>query len=81
MRPSGRSAASSIARMRLIVRKQRNGPTGTIKLEFIGRYARFEDWTQGDDPYQGAPGTGGFSGGDGIAGSGNQWGADGEPFV
>jgi replicative DNA helicase len=28
---------------KLILSKQRNGPTGTIKLSFIERYARFED--------------------------------------
>jgi hypothetical protein len=29
----------------LIVAKQRNGPTGTIKLQFDGKYARFSDLT------------------------------------
>ncbi len=29
----------------LIIEKQRNGPIGTVKLEFKGRFARFEDWS------------------------------------
>ena len=50
----------------LIVAKQRNGPTGTVKLEFEGRYAQFRDWPISGDPYDGAPGgasygSGGFS--------------------
>jgi replicative DNA helicase len=46
----------------LIIAKQRNGPTDTIKLEFEGRYAQFRDWTISDDPYEGAPGDGRFGG-------------------
>jgi replicative DNA helicase len=44
----------------LIIAKQRNGPTGTVKLKFEGRFARFSDWPLSDDPYGGAPGGGGF---------------------
>ena len=44
----------------LIIAKQRNGPTGTVKLKFEGRYARFADWPVSDDPYGGAPGSGGY---------------------
>jgi replicative DNA helicase len=41
----------------LIIAKQRNGPTGTVKMKFEGRYARFTDWPLSDDPYGGAPST------------------------
>ena len=47
----------------LIVAKQRNGPTGTVKLEFEGRYAQFRDWPISDDPYDGAPGGAGYGSG------------------
>ncbi len=44
----------------LIIAKQRNGPTGTVKLKFEGRYARFSEWPLSDDPYDGASAGGGF---------------------
>ncbi|MEZ4687488.1 MAG: DnaB-like helicase C-terminal domain-containing protein [Bacteroidia bacterium] len=28
----------------LIIAKQRNGLTGTVKLQFIGKYGKFTDW-------------------------------------
>ncbi len=28
----------------VIVAKQRNGPTGTVKLAYMGQFARFDDW-------------------------------------
>ena len=32
----------------IIIGKQRNGPTGTVKMTFLGQYTRFEDYT--DEP-------------------------------
>ena len=34
----------------LIVAKQRNGPTGDVKLAFFNKYTRFEDLAQ--KPYE-----------------------------
>lgn len=38
----------------VIIGKQRNGPTGTVRLAFLGQYTRFESLAQGgfvDNPY------------------------------
>jgi replicative DNA helicase len=43
----------------LEIAKQRNGPTGTVKLHFEGRYARFEN--RSDRPDVGVPPSGGFA--------------------
>ena len=32
----------------IIIRKQRNGPIGTVRLAFLGRYTRFENFA-GED--------------------------------
>ena len=32
----------------VIVEKQRNGPTGTVKLTFLGEFTRFENYTERD---------------------------------
>ena len=57
----------------LIIAKQRNGPTDTVRLKFEGRYARFKDWQQDDfddgygagggkfDAYTSVPGVPGVS--------------------
>jgi len=64
----------------LIIAKQRNGPTGTVKLQFEGRYARFGDWT-GDDPYDGAHGHGaGFDAGGFGNSAGGGFGDEPDPF-
>jgi replicative DNA helicase len=42
----------------LEIAKQRNGPTGTVKLHFEGRYARFEN--RSDRPDEAAPRSTGF---------------------
>ena len=35
----------------IIIAKQRNGPTGTVKCAFIGKYTRFENLAQGYDSF------------------------------
>lgn len=63
----------------LIIAKQRNGPTDTVKLEFEGRFAQFRDWPISDDPYGGTSGGGSFSGADsGFSGGGGF--VDDDPF-
>jgi replicative DNA helicase len=62
----------------LILAKQRNGPTGTVKLEFEGRFAQFRDWPLSDDPYDGAGGGGDFQS-SGPGGFGGGFGSDTDP--
>ena len=33
----------------VIIAKQRNGPTGPVKMTFIGRFTRFENYAGGSD--------------------------------
>ncbi len=55
----------------LIIRKQRNGPTGTVKLEFLRRFALFREWPldNANEPYS-AQGGRGFDAGDAGMGGG-----------
>lgn len=36
---------STLGMAELIIAKQRNGPTGSVKLQFIGQYGKFSDWS------------------------------------
>ncbi|WNJ19502.1 replicative DNA helicase [Pontibacter sp. G13] len=38
---------TTVGMAELIIAKQRNGPTGTVKMQFIGKYGKFTDWHQG----------------------------------
>jgi len=40
---------STLGLAELIIAKQRNGPTGTVKLQFIGQYGKFGDWSYSEN--------------------------------
>jgi replicative DNA helicase len=71
----------------LIIAKQRNGPTGTIKLQFDGQFARFSDLSNERRQELGLPDREGF-GGDtssfapesGFVGPDDGYGDDEDPF-
>ncbi|RMG56424.1 MAG: replicative DNA helicase, partial [Bacteroidetes bacterium] len=44
---------STVGQAELIIAKQRNGPTGTVKMQFIGKYGKFTDWHVGGLPEMG----------------------------
>ena len=35
----------------VIIAKQRNGPTGTVKLAFLEKFTRFENLSHADEPF------------------------------
>jgi replicative DNA helicase len=35
----------------ILIRKQRNGPVGDIRLAFIGDYTRFENYTGAEEQF------------------------------
>ncbi|MEM6630941.1 MAG: replicative DNA helicase [Bacteroidota bacterium] len=41
---------STLGMAELIIAKQRNGPTGNVKLSFIGQYGKFADWQYNSNP-------------------------------
>jgi len=60
----------------LIIAKQRNGPTGTIKLQFEGHYARFRDLSADRRGALGLSERSGFAAGPDSAAAGGRFGDD-----
>jgi replicative DNA helicase len=42
---------STLGLAEVIIAKQRNGPTGTAKLQFISKYGKFQDWNPSMDSF------------------------------
>jgi replicative DNA helicase len=61
----------------IIIAKQRNGPTGTVKLDFEGRFARFSNRAAREE--DGGPSGGGSSGGGFVGPADDGAWSDGEP--
>ena len=51
----------------ILIEKQRNGPTGTIKLHFDGQFARFRDLSSERRRELGLPDEAGFASGSGMS--------------
>ena len=45
--------SSTLGMAEMIIRKSRNGMTGNAKMQFIGKYGKIGDWTQGEDNFGG----------------------------
>ena len=80
MTPGTQEHAQILGEAEVIIAKQRNGPTDTIKLVWQREYTRFRSWSPREAPMAGGPpaASGGSSGGyDGAGGGGYSGGGSG----